>query len=148
LKKLLCLLCALLLSASLLAACNKKPGGSGAPADNLADVLHPRNYEFSADWPENEFTAQLPKPGFQTTGEEPGEREYSVVCDATVEQMKEYVESLKAAGFTENENTMEENAFGVYAYYYTASNAEGYTVEVNYSTALGNMATLAVKKPS
>jgi hypothetical protein len=75
--RVLYLLCALLLVASLLAACSKKPGGNGAPADNLADVLHPRSYEFSADWPENEFT-----------------------------------------------------------------------VEVNYSTALGNLATLAIKKPT
>ncbi|MCL2301277.1 MAG: hypothetical protein FWC27_14135 [Firmicutes bacterium] len=145
-KKIFGLLCALALAASLLAACSQKPsnGASDSPGDNL----HPRDHQFSADWPENDFTGQLPKPAFDTALTEPGEaEEYSIVCEATVEQLKEYVESLKAAGFTQDANTTDENAFSVVAYSYTASNEEGYTVEVNYSNMLGSLSTVTVKKP-
>jgi len=155
-KKILCLLCAFALAVCFV-ACNKKPGNdepsnnesvNNSAADELAEALHPQDFTFSADWPEEELAEQVPQPSFDTTIDEPSDKEYYIVCEATVDQLKEYVEELKAAGFTINENTTEESAFGVFAYYFTASNEEGYTAEVNYSNTLGSMATIRVKKPS
>jgi hypothetical protein len=133
-----------MLAISLLAACGKN---KDAPTNNPGEGLHPNDYQFSESWPENKFTDQLPKPDFQIAVAEPGETVYSVVCEASVDQLKAYVESLKKAGFTINENTTEENAFSVSAYSYTASNEAGYTVEVNYSNMLGNLATVTIKNP-
>jgi len=140
-KKILCILCTLTLVLSLLAACGKNNIGVAS-----ADALHRRDFEFSTDWPENEFSSQIPKPQFETALEDPSETEYSIVCDATVDQLKEYVEILKAAGFTKDESTTEENAFSVIAYKYSARNEEGYTVEANFSNALGSLATVTVRK--
>jgi len=129
---------------SLLVSCSHKLS-SGTP-DSPGIGFYQRDYQFSADWPDNNFTELLPKPPFEVSLGEPSEMEYTIVCDATVDQLKEYVESLKAAGFTIGENTAEENAFGVSAYSFTASNEEGYTVEVNYSNTLGSLSTLTLKK--
>jgi len=145
-KKILFLLCVLALVIGALSACGQKTDNNGVPVDITVVGLYQRDFEFSADWPKNEFTEQLPKPKFGTTLNEPGETEYTIVCEATVDQLKEYVESLKTAGFTINDNTSEESAFGVYAYSYTASNEKGYIVEVNYSNTFGSMVTLTIKK--
>jgi len=135
-RKILFLLCILALAVSVLSACGEKPDNNGIPIDITIPGLYQRDFEFSADWPKNEFTEQLPKPKFKTTADEPGEMEYTVVCEASVDQLKEYVESLKTAGFTINDNTSEGSAFGVFAYCYMADNEKGYTVEVNYSNTL------------
>jgi len=143
-KKILCLLCALVLASSLLAACGK----NATPSEYTpAGGFSPNNYEFSADWPENEFAKQVPKPKFKTDVGEPSETELTVACAASVDQLKVYVESLIKAGFTENADTTEESAFGMAVYIYTASNADGYTAEVNYSNMLGSTPTLKIKKP-
>jgi len=144
-KRILCLLCALALAVSILTACGQKPGNGAS--DSPGDNLHPRDYQFSADWPENDFSNQIPKPQFEIAPEQSGEMEYTIICEATVDQLKEYVESLKAVGFTKDANTTDENAFSVVAYSYTASNEEGYTVEVNYSNMLGSLSTVTIKKP-
>jgi len=150
-KKILCLLCALALAISLLAACDKndlQPDINGAVTRSPGDGLQQQDFEFNTIWPENEFTKLLPPPTFETALDEPGEMELAIICAANVDQCKDYVESLKKAGYTENENTIDESAFGMIAYIYTASNKEGYTVEVNYSNTLGSITTLTIKKPS
>ncbi|MCL2300502.1 MAG: hypothetical protein FWC27_10210 [Firmicutes bacterium] len=145
-RKILFLLCLLVLAVSVLSACGEKPDTNGIPIDITVPGLYQRNFEFSATWPENEFTEQVPEPKFETSLSKPGETNFTVLCAASVDQLKEYVESLKQAGFINNDKTEEENAFGVIAYYYTATNEKGYSVDVNYSNTLGGMATLTIKK--
>jgi len=147
-KRILCLLCLLALAASTLVACGNKPSNGNAHTRSPGDGLNSQSLQFSANWPENEFVKQLPKPDFETAPSEQNEMVYSVVCAATVDQLKDYVESLKKTGFVKNADTIDENAFGMVAYIYTASNVEGYIVEVNYSNMLGSLTTLTITKPS
>lgn len=103
---------------------------------------------FSATWPENEFTQQVPKPEFETTFSVPKGAELTIVCVATVDQLKDYVKELRKAGFKKNDSTTDEAALGVVVYKYAASNKVGYIVELNYSNTLGGMSTLTIKKPA
>jgi hypothetical protein len=143
-KRVLCLISALALGLILLSGC--KQNTRGTVAMNPAEGLHPNNYKFSADWPKNEFSKLLPKPDFETAIDQLDGSVCNFVCEATIDQLKEYVESLKVTGFIENESVTEENAFSMVAYSYTASDGEGYIVEVNYSNMLGSLATVTIKK--
>jgi hypothetical protein len=133
---------------SLLAACGKSTSTSGNGGVPFGRPAEEQDFQFSAAWPENEFTKQVPKPKFKTALGEPSETELAVVCAATVDELKDYVESLKKAGYTENENTIDETAFGMVAYIYAANNEDGYSVEVNYSNKLGSLTTVTIKKPT
>ena len=167
-KRILCLLCILALVFGLLAACgNTEPplsssditgpaeiSGNDSPLANipelsrLAEDISQRGPLFDTAWPENEFTQQVPKPQFETTFSAYGETEFTVVCMATIDQLKDYVKELKKAGFKKNSNTTDENAFGMARYDYTASNKKGYAVEVKYSNMPGSISTLTIKKPA
>jgi len=170
-KKILCLLCILALAAGLLAACGKSnptpppPGfttaGDTPPANNneetepvnggdginsiedFSEALNQLGQMFSTNWPENEFTKQVPKPSFETSfGGITSENEFSVICVASIDQLKDYVKELQKKGFTKNADTTDMNMFGA-IYNYTADNGKGYTVDVN--SALG-ISTITVRK--
>jgi len=158
-KRIFWLLCALALTAGLLAACGKSTDPPTPPSDGNAPTIRPAEEQsslaegftlpgalFNANWLENEFTEQLPKPAFETTLGVPSETGFSVICVATVDQLKDYVKDLKKAGFKKNASTTDKNTFAMAVYNYTASNKKGYTVEVNYSATFGGMATLTIKK--
>ncbi|MCL2141188.1 MAG: hypothetical protein FWH42_05980 [Dehalococcoidia bacterium] len=143
-KRMLCLLCTLMLTAGLLVACGKSGGPTPPPSDSNTPTSRPAEEQssraegfalpgalFNANWPENEFTEQVPKPAFETTLGVPGKTGFSVICVATVDQLKNYVKDLKRAGFKKNASTTDKNTFGMAVYNYTASNRKGYTVEVN-----------------
>jgi len=137
-KRILCLFCAVLLLAGLLGACEKS-------------ILSPENTSmpagaFNAAWPENEFTEQVPKPVFETALGVPSEMEFTVLCVATIDQLREYVKGLKKAGFKRNDTITDEIVLGMTVFNYTASNNKGYAVEVNYTNTLGGMSTLIIKK--
>jgi len=155
-KRIVSLLCALALTAALLAACGKSdnppttPSNGGAPTSRPAEEKSSRaegftlpEALFNAVWPENEFTKQVPKPKFETTLGVPTGTAFSIVCMATVDQLKDYVKDLRRAGFKKNASTTDEKT----GYSYMASNSKGYTVEVSYSNMFGGMATMTIKKP-
>lgn len=90
--------------------------------------------ELDGNWPENNFTKQVPKPDFQPTAANTQEKSFSVAfVDAKVEDIRNYVEELKNVGFTVNVENKDVEVFGVVAYSYKASNEAGYRVEVTYA---------------
>lgn len=90
--------------------------------------------QLDGNWPENEFTKQVPKPELQPTAANIQEKSFSVAfVDAKVEDIRDYVEELKEAGFTVDATNKDVEVFGVVAYAYTASDGAGYKVEVTYA---------------
>ena len=91
--------------------------------------------QYGGEWPNNEFTNLLPKPDFTLLGASIDETSFGVAFSgATVEQVKAYVEEVKAAGFTVNANTEDQAVMGMTIYVYAAENEAGYAVEVSYAT--------------
>ena len=96
--------------------------------------------QLDGNWPENEFTKQVPKPELQPTAANTQEKSFSVAfVDAKVEDIRNYVEELKKAGFTVDAANKDVEVFGVVAYAYTASNGNGYKVEVTYAQDMCGM---------
>lgn len=87
--------------------------------------------QIGGDWPDNEYTKLVPKPSFSLTGASSDDMSFSVVfSDASIEQMREYAEQVKAAGFNQNTTTEDQEVMGMVIYSFSASNADGYTVEI------------------
>lgn len=79
-------------SESLDAPSEASGGGDGSAGFNEA-----------GNWPDNEFTKQVPNPGFGTGNIYSDENELSTTFeDITMDEARKYGEKLKAAGFTEN----------------------------------------------
>jgi len=159
-KKILCLLCALALLAGLSAGCGATDGPDEPAVTTTAagvdttvpeataggDSTTSSDWEqiasiFSAQWPENEFTRQVPKPDFEVgLGATATETEFSFICVGTsLDQLREYVKELQQAGFTKNAESTD--MLGMYSY--TANNGRGYAVTV--SSVLG-IHTLSISK--
>ena len=93
--------------------------------------------QLGGNWPDNEFTKQLPKPDFQLAGASLKEDEFTVgFTSVTVEQVKAYAEKVKASGFTVDAEEEDQNAYGVTVYRYSASNASGYHVEISFAAGV------------
>lgn len=87
--------------------------------------------QLGGNWPDNEFTKLLPKPGFALMAANTDDRGFSVAfSDATIEQMRDYAEQVKAAGFNQNATIEDQEVMGMVIFNFSASNADGYTVEV------------------
>lgn len=100
--------------------------------------------QFGGNWPENEFTKLLPRPDMELLAASTNEHEFTVgFSNATIGQVKAYVEKVKAKGFTVDAATNDESVMGMTVYSYTARNADGYTVTVTY--AMGTSAVLLEK---
>ena len=140
-KKILALLLALMLIFAL-AACNnndnpngddplnRDPGTSQGGEDNSGTQDGNQDIGGSA-WPDNEFTKLVPKPSFTLQTPYADEKEFGVAfTDATTDQIKAYVEQVKAEGFTIGERIEEESAMGITYYSFSAKNADGYEVEI------------------
>ena len=96
--------------------------------------------ELDGDWPENEFTKQVPKPSFDATAANTQDKSFSVAfVDTNVEVIRAYVEELKNAGFTVDASSKDVEVFGVVAYSYKASNGAGYRVEVTFAEKMCGM---------
>ena len=96
--------------------------------------------ELDGDWPENEFTKQVPKPSFDATAANTQDKSFSVAfVDTNVEDIRAYVEELKNAGFTVDASNKDVAVFGVVAYSYKASNGAGYRVEVTFAEKMCGM---------
>lgn len=101
--------------------------------------------QFGGDWPENEFTKLLPKPDFALTGASTNEDEFAVLFqNVTIEQIRAYVEKVKAKGFTVDAELTDQEVMDMVIYSYEAQNADGYTVTVTFT---GGTSGLMVSKP-
>ncbi len=90
--------------------------------------------QLDGNWPENEFTKQVPKPSFDATAANTQEKSFSVAfVDTNVDDIRAYVAELKNAGFTVDASNKDVEVFGVVAYSYKASNGAGYSVEVTFA---------------
>ena len=89
--------------------------------------------QIGGNWPDNEYTRLLPAPGFELYARYvEGESFVATFTSVTVEQIKAYVEQVKAAGFNVNETVEDQEIAGMVIYSFTAENANGYTVEIGY----------------
>jgi len=111
------------------------------------------------NWPDNEFTRQLPKPDFTAAvAEETDDHYYAIYFNIDLDQYKAYLEQLKAAGFTEGarerigretDPKTGDNANGpISAFDYRAKNADGYEVRFEFKggTMGQSMVTLDITK--
>ncbi len=86
------------------------------------------------NWPDNEFTKQVPIPDFEISMSSDDGSSFTAIFGAiTKEQLTNYVEKIKAAGFTEDAEIQDEPVEGMDIYMYTAGNAEGYYIELMYT---------------
>jgi predicted secreted protein len=90
--------------------------------------------QFGGDWPDNEFTRILPKPDFAVSFAQEINDGFTVMFSANIDQLKAYVEQVKAAGFTVGAYTQDTEIMGMAIYSYNAKNADGFEVNV-YSTS-------------
>lgn len=96
-------------------------------------------------WPDNEFTKLIPKPDFTVNISGVDGNSFAVTfSDATIDQIKEYTEQVKAAGFTLDAETEDLEAAGMVIYSYTAGNADGYVINV---FSASGVAGLSIEKP-
>ena len=101
--------------------------------------------QYSGDWPENEYTKLLPKPDFTLTAAIATDSGFMVIFqDATIDQIKAYVEKIKLAGFTVGAETTDEDIMGMVMYSYDAKNTAGYSLSI-FSAA--GQAGLTIEKP-
>ncbi len=83
------------------------------------------------DWPDNEFTRQIPMPEFGIgIISEDADSFTATFTDATIEQIREYTEQVKAAGFTIDAATEDMEVMEMVIFSYTAQNADGYEINV------------------
>ena len=168
-KKAILIALALVMTITLLAACGNNRGPLGnlnaavqqaiteevrnsggdvdVHPDGTVDVHLPDGTtgQYGGSWPENEFTKIIPKPDFELTAATTSDREFTVVfVGATTEQIRGYVEKLKAAGFTSDTETEDNEIFGMFIYNFSATNAAGYKVSVFSAVGLSG---LSLEKP-
>lgn len=93
------------------------------------------------EWPDDEFTKLIPKPDFSLKTAGTGDKFIACFQDVTLEQVKAYAESLKAAGFTLNPATDE-----AITYKYAASNGAGYMVELTRYTGDDQVVYIIITK--
>jgi len=101
--------------------------------------------QYGGNWPENEFTRLVPKPDFDFLAAVQTDNEYVVAfVNPTIDEIKDYVEKVKAAGFTVGADTTDMNIAGLAAYTYTAKNRDGYEVTV---ASITGASSLTISKP-
>lgn len=92
--------------------------------------------QIGGDWPDNEYTKIVPKPDFELTAARVDDEGFVVAFQsATLDQIKDYITKIKAAGFTLNEELTDENVMGYQMYTFYAENSTGYSVEI--TSAMG-----------
>lgn len=137
------------------AACNGKyeitvvdniPPESSAPSSTPADTDTEENNnmensnQYGGSWPDNEFTKQVPNPEFKVHSITTNSNSCNITFNnTTIEQLKEYVETVKDAGFT-TILTRENEINGVKHYLYTAKNASGYEIVITKSVSYSILA--------
>ncbi|MBO4326761.1 MAG: hypothetical protein J5950_05785 [Clostridia bacterium] len=96
--------------------------------------------QFGGKWPDNEYTRQLPKPDFSILAATDEDGSFDVVfTGVTIDQIKAYVEKVKASGFTRSAEVQDENIMGMTIFAYTAENSEGYSVSISFTAGTAAM---------
>lgn len=92
------------------------------------------------EWPDNEFTQQVPKPAFRIFGASGEDDSFGVIfASVSVDELKAYAEQVRAAGFTIDEEVQDQNTMGVAVYTLSAKNESGYTVSLAYAAGSCSM---------
>ena len=105
------------------------------PTESVAPAAGNYTGPFDENWPENEFTKLLPKPDLERYGPNGDDSFFSVAfAGATVEQIREYAEKVKEAGFTVDPEVIDGEMMGMTMFSYSASNGAGYTATVNFGS--------------
>ena len=103
--------------------------------------------QLGGEWPDNEYTKQLPKPSFGIFAAmvDDAEGTFGVTfADGDLDGIKAYVETVKASGFTINAETSGDSVAGLNMYSFMAENEAGYTVEILHTQG---MSALHITKP-
>ena len=143
------------LSIMTLAACNgeyeisvvddnqpESSASSSTPADtDMEDNSNMENSnQYGGNWPDNEFTKQVPDPGFDVHSVTTNSNSCNITfSNTTIDQLKGYVETIKASGFT-TVLTRETETRGMIHYLYSARNANGYEIVVTKSISYSILA--------
>ena len=97
-------------------------------------------YQYGGNWPENEFTKQLPKPEMELLGANTEDGEFNVAfANATIDDIRAYAEKVKAAGFDKDVDVQDQDVMGMTIYAFNATNAVGYSVSVFYTAGTGGV---------
>lgn len=97
-------------------------------------------YQYGGNWPENEFTKQLPKPEMELLGANTEDGEFNVAfANATIDDIRAYAEKVKAAGFDKDVDVQDQDVMGMTIYAFNATNAVGYSVSVFYAAGTGGV---------
>ena len=90
---------------------------------------------FLNEWPDNEIAKQVPKPPFEDPLIVADDSSITVVkTEIDIDSVKQYVDSLKKAGFTLDANEDTNGIEGYVIYSYTAGNENGITVSLTFAT--------------
>jgi len=83
-------------------------------------------------WPDNELTRLVPKPDMivAATNMEGSRTFTALFANPTMEQLRAYAEKVKAAGFSNNVVSEDQEAMGMKIFSFSASNANGIKVEI------------------
>lgn len=96
--------------------------------------------QFGGNWPENDFTKLVPKPDLELFAASTDAEEFTVAFNnATIEQVKEYVTKVKAAGFNLNEEVEDQEMMGMVIYSFYAESSSGYSVEIFFASGTTGM---------
>lgn len=92
------------------------------------------DYQSGGNWPDNEYTRLVPKPGFTLIAAATDENSFTVTFqNATLDQIRAYAQQVKASGFTIDEDVQDEVISGITLYSFEAYNSNGYSVLVFFS---------------
>jgi len=135
----------LVLAAVLIFACTAKNTTPATTANSGNSAAPPASSNTDEKWPDNEFTQQLPKPPFTVSSSSTyASGGFIATCrEATYTDMAAYVETLKNSGFTNDESGRVRAA----EITWSAKNAKGYKVSVNFNDGNYDFATIQVAKP-
>ena len=96
--------------------------------------------QLGGDWPDNEYTRQVPKPELPIYASSLEGDSFSVVFSgAETASLKAYAVMLKEAGFTLEAEEQEQTLYGVSMYTYVAENAAGFRVSLYFASGTGGL---------
>jgi len=85
-----------------------------------------------AEWPDNELTRLVPKPDMAVAAANmEGDKSFTALfVNPNMDQLRAYAEKVKAAGFSKNVESEDQDVMGMKIFTYSASNADGVKVEI------------------
>ncbi len=90
----------------------------------------------NGNWPDNEYTKAVPEPNISITASSNDDSSFTVIFGSTTkEEIQDYANQLKNAGFTEDANTQDQAIEGMDIFLYSAHNSDGLYIELMYTGA-------------